>query len=160
MTVELTLQAMFDRYPMLFKERSDCYNQLFCVLGNGYEWYNGELVSLDKDYDEATLRAYLVDGKAFQHNKLSIRGVFQYYYEHSSRASEGSGKEVNFDQFPDDVFYTKPRRERWYFYYPDDTIHYLKEYVPLFNIPEDVKPDWAAAIEECKQMLREDGFEV
>ena len=38
MNVELTIQSMFDDYPTLFKDRADCLNHLFCVIGNGYEW--------------------------------------------------------------------------------------------------------------------------
>ena len=44
MNVELTIQDCFDNYPGLFKERVDVLNHLFCVIGNGYDWKNGELV--------------------------------------------------------------------------------------------------------------------
>jgi hypothetical protein len=30
----------------------------------------------------------------------------------------------------------------------------------LFNYPDDIKQDWLDAIEECKQMLIEDGYDV
>ena len=155
MNVELTMQAMYDHFPALFIEKADCYNQLFCVLGNGYEWFNGELVGDDVDED-TLLQSRLVEGKAFQHNKLSIRGQFKYYLEKGGREVS----DTKLEKFPNNVYHSKPRKERWYFYYPDGTVHYFKEYVPLFNVPDDVKPDWAAAIEECKQMMREDGYEV
>ena len=48
MTVELTMQAMYDHFPGLFKERADCLNHLFCTTGNGYDWIDGELVDLEE----------------------------------------------------------------------------------------------------------------
>lgn len=67
MNVECTMQAMFNDYPDLFQSRTDCLNHLFCVIGNGYEWRNGELVcgnEKEKDYERL-----LVNGKAFQHKQ-------------------------------------------------------------------------------------------
>ena len=35
-----------------------------------------------------------------------------------------------------------------------------KKYSYLYNYPDNIKPDWKALIEECKQMLIDDGIEV
>lgn len=43
---------MFDNNPTIFKERTDCLNHLFCVIGNGYFWKNGELV--EESYEKFT----------------------------------------------------------------------------------------------------------
>lgn len=45
MKVEDTIQYLYDNHPSLFQERWQCLNHLFCVIGNGYEWENGELVT-------------------------------------------------------------------------------------------------------------------
>ena len=34
-----------------------------------------------------------------------------------------------------------------------------RRYSRLFQLPEDVKPDWKAAVEECKRMLERDGVD-
>lgn len=44
MKFESTIQALFNEYPSLFSERNEVLNHLFCVIGNGFEWKNGELV--------------------------------------------------------------------------------------------------------------------
>ena len=44
MNVEITIQYLFDNYPGIFKERADCLNQLFCSIGNGFYWQDGELI--------------------------------------------------------------------------------------------------------------------
>ena len=77
MTLELTIQLMFDEYPNLFKTREDALNHLFCTCGNGYDWYKGELTEPNDEqyYGEdylKKLKAHLVNEKAFQHNKLSL----------------------------------------------------------------------------------------
>jgi len=45
MKLEEQIQEMFDKYPKLFQTRWDCLNQLFCVIGNGYDWVKGELIN-------------------------------------------------------------------------------------------------------------------
>lgn len=54
-------------------------------------------------------------------------------------------------------FHRKPPRSfGWYFFLAG----YCKRYAYLFNYPEDIKPDWKNAIDECKQLLKEDGYNL
>lgn len=50
MRAEDTLQYMMDFHPSIFYNRQQCLNQLFCVIGNGYDWINGELADEDCEY--------------------------------------------------------------------------------------------------------------
>ena len=50
MRAEEELQFMSDFYPDVFPTRKHCLNHLFCVIGNGYKWVNGELVDEDGKY--------------------------------------------------------------------------------------------------------------
>lgn len=180
MNLELTIQSMFDEYPALFIERADCLNQLFVVLGSGYRWKNGELVSSDDDYSKKDIQRFkehLVDGKAFQHNKMSLRAQHLYYenlrkqnpYYKDPLEGVYSKKEIKrmhqeyINKLPDDVYYEEPnRRYRWYCcsIWPSvgERIDWCEKYIPLLNIPEDVKPDWLEGIEETKRLLAEDGL--
>ena len=58
MTVETTLQNMFDEYPNLFSTRADCLDHLFCTIGDGYEWVHGQLVECGT-YGDADENDYL-----------------------------------------------------------------------------------------------------
>lgn len=175
MTLELTIQEMFNKFPGLFKERSDCLDHLFCTIGNGYDWKDGELVYGcygcgydDNSFDEASLESCLVNGKAFQHNKLSLRAEAIYYakkhkmerdqeeFDPEFQAMFDEADKKYFNSLPDDVYHKRPREQRWYFYLGG----YCTRHAYLFNYPEDIKPDWLAGIEECKAMLREDGYDV
>lgn len=60
MKAEDTLQFMMDFHGDLYHSRKDCLNQLFCVIGNGYEWENGELVEMEPDTKELLSRWKLV----------------------------------------------------------------------------------------------------
>lgn len=173
MNVELTIQEMFDNYPTLFKERSDCLNQLFCTIGNGYEWFDGELVSNPDAFPDdvrSVIESHLVNEKAFQHNKMSLRAEALEYHrrrlENDSRTNDLINRKFDeeyFNNIPDDVYHKHPRRKRWYFYINipgEERIDYYKDYAFLWNYPANIKPDWLAAIEECKALLREDGFDV
>lgn len=154
MNVECTIQEMFDTYPTLFKERADCLNHLFCVIGNGYYWENGELVDSPNDSGVAKIcECHLVNGKAYQHNKLSLRD--ECYFNNLVDRSD----EVMFVKWvlsrPDNVYHKYPRYKRWGFY-----LQGYCEYAKLFNYPDDIKKDWLDAIEECKCLLAEDGYDL
>ena len=71
MKPERTLQKMYDEYPQLFPTRQQALDQLFCVIGNGYEWKKGELVNHkelyyydilhnNKEYDKSWRWFYLM----------------------------------------------------------------------------------------------------
>lgn len=168
MQLELTIQNMFDRYPTLFKERSDCLNHLFCCIGNGYDWENGELVGgeMTDKYIE-TLKSHLVDGKAFQHRKLSLRAEAVYYnqergkdpyagYSEEERRISEEAFQKYIAKLPDDVYHKLPRDKRWSFW----LCGYSTRFAYLFNYPDDIKPDWLDGLNECKQMLIDDGYDV
>ena len=182
MTLELTIQKLFNNYPSLYKERADCLDQLFVCIGNGYTWENGELVdgsNLTTD-EIRKLESDLVDGKAFQHNKLSLRAESQLYeqerinngwYEEYSKKYPDEDikhlKEVRqktIAKLPDDIYYREPnRRYRWYCCWKlkdEEIIDFHKRFAFLFNYPEDIKEDWLAGIEETKKLLAEDELYV
>lgn len=181
MNVELTIQDLFDNYPGLFKERADALSHLFCTIGNGYEWEEGELVkNVPTGSSPTLLESRLVDGKAFQHNKLSLRDESQLYEQ--ERIAQGwyddwknrwpeddiekmkAIRQKIIEKLPDDVYYREPeRKKRWGFFVNIPNHQRVDFHVNsafLFNYPDDIKPDWKYAIEECKRLLIEDGFEL
>ena len=181
MNVALTIRDCFDNYPCLFKERADVLNQLFCTIGNGYRWVNGELVANVPTGEEIkTLKSHLINKKAFQHNKLSLRAESQLYEDERIRqgwydAYKKRYPDANFEELkairqktinklPDDVYYHQSeRKHRWSFYCSipgHECINYHRDMVYLFNYPDNIKPDWKAAIEETLMLLREDGYDV
>ena len=35
-----------------------------------------------------------------------------------------------------------------------------KKYSLIYEVPDDVTPEWKALVEECKELLRKDGIEI
>lgn len=147
MQVETTIQRMFDDFPMLFSTRQECYDHLFCVIGNGYRWWHGQLVHEDPFYYEpSSLRKELLkcnddDYKRKVHRARQSDENIRMKQERDSKVlawmeekrKKGANPEIS---------------SKWY---P------LCAYSKIYHVPRNVKPDWKRAVEECRQMLIADG---
>lgn len=143
MTVETTVQEMFDKYPLKYSTREECFDHLFCVIGNGYKWKWGQLVYCDRsdpDYDEEYERMLNEDDYARE-----LRG----------RAHQ-SKKNIEAKRKHDSLFVRAGILESAgaHSWYP-----LSRRYSRLFTIPDDARDDWKAAVEECKRMLEKDGID-
>lgn len=118
MRAEDTLQYMTDFYPDIFPTRKHCLDHLFCVIGNGFEWVNGELVDDDNKYQ-----------KRYKLRKPIKKAEFW--------------REENWNQmnkFYNDLYVLDEKRKipmqynfEWY--------PLSKKYSALFTYPEDIKDD-------------------
>lgn len=97
MTLEETIQSMYDYFPDLFQERWQAINQLFIVIGNGYEWVDGELVY---DSDRPPINPLGSDGKAFQYNKREKTRLDLFYPDCHYGVCKGYSY---MDVYPEDV---------------------------------------------------------
>ena len=132
MRAEDTLQFMMDFRGDMYYSRQECLNQLFCVIGNGYEWIDGELVESSIETSELLSRWQL--SNPIEHAK-------------PTKSREKCGK------IHEEIWNRRGiKTDRWY--------PLSKKYSYLFNYPKDIKPDWMALIEECRQMLIDDGIDL
>ena len=136
MTAQNTIQSMLDFYPDLYPTRKHCLNQLFCVIGNGYKWINGELV--DADPDEFTKRYKF---------KKSVDKAVSRNEEHWYLMADWHKQLKQID--PD---YRIPAQYQfeWYHVYPD--------YAYITNYPDNITDSWKAALNECRELLYLDGI--
>ena len=149
MQLETTIQQMFDSYPSLYATRQECYNHLFCVIGNGYDWLHGQLVPSedacsddpnvafmhDSDYARVVPRA-MQSEENVRKKRDDDRNMWN-----ALRWSKLEDEGEDIGEYPEDV--------EWY--------PVSQRYSYVLNFPEDIKPDWRQAIEECKAMLIRDG---
>ena len=132
MRAEDTLQFMMDFQGSLFHSRQKCLDQLFCTIGNGYSWVDGELV--EDSLDTKTLLSRWKLAAPIEH-------------------AEPTWGVSELGKMKEDILKRRGiKDQKWY--------QLSKEYSYLYNYPDDIKPDWKALIEECKQMLIDDGVEV
>lgn len=136
MTAESTLQWMMDFYSDLFPTRQRCLDHLFCTIGNGYEWVNGELVCEDQLTKRYEMKEQIVRAKAWHEDLYKQR-----------EKVELELAERNPDYKPNPLY-----THHWY--------PLCKEYSFLYNYPADIKPDWLKLLNECKEMLIADGIEI
>lgn len=136
MKAENQLQWMMDFYPDLFPTRKHCLDHLFCVIGNGFEWVNGELV----DNDEHSKRYKMIQDIEHAHGMCED----QWY------ANLKLHKRLQ-KIHPD----CKMPRSLQFEWYP-----LSKDYSFLYDYPGDIKPDWLKILNECKELLIADGIEI
>lgn len=143
MTVETTLQDMFDGYPNLFSNRQECFNHLFMTVGCGYRWKFGQLVENGYEnkeiHDEDYLNPKVVKANQSIENiemKITMDREMHEFYRMEA-----------FNEDDIDIGPYDPNKRHWY---PISTSS------NILRIPDDIKPDWEAAVEECMAMLKAD----
>ena len=132
MRAEDTLQFMMDFQGSIFHSREECLNHLFCVIGNGYDWVDGELI--ENSYDTKMLLSRWKLTEPIKH-AMPTETVTECGRIRSEMYNKRS---LNVP--------------KWY--------PLSKKYSYLYNYPDDIKPDWKALLDECKQMLIADGIDV
>lgn len=136
MRAEDTLQYMADFYPDLFPTRKHCLDHLFCVIGNGFEWVNGELVDDDNKYEKRyKLRKPIKKAEFWREETWNQMNKF-YGDLHNLDEKQKIPMQYNFEWYP-----------------------LSKKYSALFTYPEDIKDDWKELLEECKTLLIADGID-
>ena len=134
MKAENTIQWMLDFYSDIFPTRKHCLDHLFCSIGNGYHWENGELVDSDPLHD-----TYQMVGEI---KRAKGRTEDLWYTGHEKQIMWAK----EFKDF-------KPDSKYIFNWYP-----LSKGFSKLYNYPADIKPDWLAVLNECKLLLIADGY--
>lgn len=157
MRAEDALQIMADFYSDIFPTRRHALNHLLCAIGNGYEWVNGELVETvaDEPVSRYTLKEPVV--KAVFRFEDMRRERIENEAPARKHLAEILEKQRNAKSVQDarDAMaeYIRCGRGLAFKWYP------LSALSRLYHVPKDVKPDWAALVEETKQLLEQDGID-
>lgn len=133
-------------FPLVLPTRTAVLEQIFCVIGNGYEWSeDGTIVSTDAneypawDKDirladiETTLNDYPEAVREF------VRGGLVECYKDELAVVENI----------DELLHTRPAIK---------DIYPQSEYALLMNIPANAQPEWKAAADEARSLAVEAGW--
>ena len=131
-----------DFHGDLFYTRQKCLDHLFVVIGNGYEWKDGELIDTDEDSRHKRYRLVKDVEHAEPERFIYEMGLMREQTMESKIREKALKNPKMLDMLP----------LKWY--------PLAEEYSYICNYPEDIKPDWKALIDECKAMLEEDGIKV
>lgn len=144
-------------YPSLYQTRMQVYNQLFCVIGNGYEWQDGELygeIAESEFFDEGVTEYNMTDADAV---KYVIRREFRLI-------SGGRPAHVN-NFIQEEIIREVTEVLRWKekmddYSIPNNTdspyhFYMLSEYSLLCCLPDNITLDWFLAAKRMYFSLKE-----
>lgn len=165
------LRQIMLTYPTLFQTSIQAYNHLFMVIGNGYEWKDGELVyedekSLCSTQEEAINRIIadrldlIKEIYEIHHNNettgnVTFCNIIDRYnnqlkaYIHNILNIETIINDLSIPDVCDPVnekFYKNKNQK--FEDYNKFKFYDLSHYSAIANIPDNVKPDWISAIKE------------
>lgn len=138
-------------YQSLFQCRLDVDNQLFAVIGNGYEWKDGELVCLDRnesfDKNEAIKRIIATQIRV----SLDNVDLYNLYPNKKEYLDDKANKILNYinmiqntesryniyEHIPDEI--ELRTKEQW-------KIYPICDSSKLVDFPDNIKPAWKEAM--------------
>lgn len=141
MTVQENLKDCLLKYPQIFPNKWAVYHHWFIVNGCGYDWKNGELVESGEDALLTTVE----------------EGIDYYFKETLSKIKKGeSGFAFEINYLKKAIFDCINLEQRMIdFDSQRETIYPLCQYANIMNIPDNITPEWKAAVTEMYNWLLE-----
>jgi len=146
MNVEKTIRVALLNYPSIFPNALSVYEHLFCVNGNGYKWFKGELVSLEGN-SEGIEKAILKEIEYEYENLLRFKPVNDTIYR---RVLEGN-KDRTIENIK--LIFDTNNRLTDFTPTPDFQFSEITEYSKILNLPSDITPDWLDAVKWMYRLL-------
>jgi hypothetical protein len=131
-------------YPDMYPARTHVINHLYCVNGNGYDWFEGRLHE-GTDEKTATVAKMLLNGDPETWIQKYVedhdRGRFSHLYKIEEELRELSRKHGLPAMAP-----LAPIKAGF-------SIYPICQYACIANLPEDIRPDWLAGAEEALRLI-------
>ena len=175
MNVKDTVKRSLMLYPSITVNALDGYDHMFCVIGNGFEWKDGELVELSEEKDagvptlreavDKTLRFKLLHNPAsgleaaMLHLDIDKDDFFEKAAENMMvRTYNSINEDISLlfrtdERLNDLEPHTAERYPEVRHIFPF-RIYELCEYSKLCCLPDDIRPDWLEAAEWMYEFVR------
>jgi hypothetical protein len=170
--LEQTIQYCFDTYPTLFKERWQVLDQLFCVIGNGYEWKNGRLLYIGRGKIDVNCYTPILDVNGKAHNTNVRQNLFAWYrndhYSDNNKYLLDMLKRIKDKKAREELRKSFIVTDEYIWNNVDKEIAGAKsnirfypvcEFSKIFTMPKNVKPDWLEGVKETVGLLLQYGFD-
>ena len=159
MTVKETVRENLLNYPLVSKNALDVYDHLFCVIGNGYRWKDGELVSTSTHRVVKTkvvavlclVRKFLTDRMMLKTAKLI--GFFKAVKINVKRTHMLVSRVLDVDKNIVDFSIKEDEEMAKYFKDYKFSFYPLCEYSAICKLPDDIKPDWLEAAKKMHEIM-------
>lgn len=170
MNVYNTIKNSLILYPSIHKNALDVYVHLFICIGNGYEWKNGQLVSIQKekkatveDGVDKCLKFHLIEHNPVESHNI-LKDDEEFYLKVINRSYTRTIGYVN------DIFKWKERMNDFSFAWDEEykrineinpkhdgkqMFYNLCNYSGICNLPDNIKKDWLEAAEKIYNIIIE-----
>lgn len=147
MTFLETEQDCFKYYPSLFETRNDVINQLFFVIGNGYDWLDGGLISGDQ---EPKLLPEERSKNSLEKLLESFENFDKKYKDFEEKYKDDDSLKDFFKKFKEVKIEKEISSANKNDFYP------ICEYSKIVNIPNNITKDWLEVSWTAAKMLEND----
>lgn len=175
MNVRDTVRRMLLLYPGVTLNALDAYDHMFCVIGNGYEWKDGELVELSEDSNKVptlkeaidkVLKFRLVDNTTvcglqtaiFALHTDDMEQIKQDLIKYNKRMYDALNEDISLimrvDERLEDLEPHTVGRYLEVRHFYEFNFYGLSEYSKLCCLPDDIKPDWLEAAEYMLDFIK------
>ena len=171
MNVQDTIYFKLAAYASITPNRAAALNHLFCTIGNGYEWKNGQLVDTVKYPRKVKTLEQKIAITLEQQRKADeeFEREYAHFFDTENPAieeeidDEESEEEESVREF-DELRAIVAEASKWRGVIPDDIEarmldtkfndwYALSEYSAMMNIPKNIQEDWLDAIIETASLI-------
>lgn len=140
-SVEQVFQSNFDNWADLYPNRVAMIDQMFFVIGNGYSWLDGNLVSTSPDSHLEKPSASIYDTMEEEdYVPIDADDMYRAYFAEMLKPIREKQKKAK------DMYWNTGT----YAFYPVS-----QEYSNICCVPDDVKPEWLQVAYEASLLLRD-----
>jgi hypothetical protein len=142
---ETTIRRSLWRYPSLFANRADVLYHLFCIIGNGYDWVNGELVGIDHGMPWEDRPISKPDDSPLM---AEIHAELQAEEDAKRARNRGDIERWAADTGSLTRFESGSGGPGW-----RPTAHDISQYQYLWAVPDDVTDEWRRVWQEARDLF-------
>jgi hypothetical protein len=140
-SLEFAVQVSLLAYPSLFQIRQQVLNHYYCVLGNGYDWWDGRLRRSCDDEKHEGVEKMLLEGVSEDEIRAWVKAKDDDRWERSWAETQAKLKEMGLEFNP-----------------PPLSMHPLTIYpvcnlCAIMKLPDHIRPDWLAGAEEAAVLM-------
>lgn len=141
-SLEFAIKESILAYPSLFQIREQVLNHLYCVLGNGYEWWDGRLRETCEDEKHEVVEKMLIEGAPEEDIRAWVKAKDDDRMEENLKELEEICRRHGIPWEPSPPLHMHPLR-----------IYPLCDLSTIMNLPDHIRPDWLAGAEEVVRLI-------
>lgn len=139
------------RYPSIFPDPLNVSIHLFAIIGNGYDWVDGELVDCyePEKTDEPLTMKYsdAIEDSELDKEMKALDSMAGFYIERKLKDEATLARMKFIEDNIDQILETGPNTQ----FFGSSTSYYYKKgictkYAKAFYFPDNIKEDWAKAL--------------